>query len=59
VRPSSERRLFEHSAVENTFARLENRYPDMLDSCIEEAKAGELSVDNAIYLGQGTKGICL
>jgi hypothetical protein len=38
--------------VENTFARLENRYREVLDACIEEANAGELSVDNASYLAQ-------
>jgi hypothetical protein len=38
--------------VENTFALLENRYRAVLDACIEEAKAGELSVENASYLAQ-------
>jgi hypothetical protein len=38
--------------VENTLARLESRYREVLDACIAEATAGQLSVDNASYLAQ-------
>ncbi len=38
--------------VETTLARLEGRYREVLDACIADATAGQLSVDNASYLAQ-------
>jgi|GEM_PF-3896237 len=38
--------------AENTFALLEGRFREVLDACLVEAEAGELSVKNGSYLAQ-------
>jgi len=38
--------------AENTLSILEGRFQEVLDACINEARAGELSVENASYLAQ-------